>query len=65
MILGKKSHFESENNFKTDSSFPIVAKLFFTCKNSYFVNDEERAGYSKLGHTTVKIDIESEKENVM
>ena len=27
--------FESWNNFKTDSLFTIVVKLFFTCKNLY------------------------------
>ena len=27
---------------KSDSPFTIVAKLFFICKNSYFVKDEKK-----------------------
>ena len=50
-----KSPFESWNNFKTDSPFTIVAKLFFTCKNLYFVNDKVRAGCPKLGHTIIHL----------
>ena len=41
------------NNFKTDSPLTIVAKLFFTSKNLYFVNYEVRAGCPKLGHITL------------
>ena len=33
--------------------FTFVANLFFTCKNLYFVNDEDRTGCPKLGHTTL------------
>ena len=36
---------------KSGSPFTMVAKLFFTCKNLYFVNDEVRAVCPKLGHT--------------
>ena len=43
----------SWNNFKTDSLFTIVANLFFTCKNSYSVNDEDWIGCPKLGLTTL------------
>ena len=50
-----KSLFESINNFKTGSPFIIVAKLFFTLKNLNFVNDEVRAGFPKLGHSTLLI----------
>ena len=31
----------------------IIAKLFFTCENLYFVNEEVSAGCPKLGHTTL------------
>ena len=41
--------------FKTGSPFTIIAKLFLTCKNIYFVNDEVRAGCLKLEHTTLRI----------
>ena len=37
-----KSPFKSWDNFKTDSSFTIVAKLFSTYENSYFVKNEVR-----------------------
>ena len=40
-----------KNYFKTDSSFTIVAKIFFICKHLYFVNDECSAGWPKIGHT--------------
>ena len=38
---------------KTNSQLIIFAKLFFTCKNLYLVNDEASAGSPKLGHTTL------------
>ena len=47
----EKSLFERRNDFKTDSPFTIIAKLFFTRKSSYFVYDKVRAGCLKLGHT--------------
>ena len=47
-----KSHFKSCKNVKTDSSFTIVSKLFFSCKNFYFVNNEVTVGCPKLGETT-------------
>ena len=50
-----KSPFESWNNFKTDSLFSIVAKLFLACKKFYFVNNEVRAGCPKLGYTILHI----------
>ena len=40
----------------SDSPFADVAKLFFTCKNLYFVNDKVRAGCPMLG-LTIHIDI--------
>ena len=40
---------------ETDSPFTSVAKLFFTCKNLYFVNDEVWAGCPKLRHATSKV----------
>ena len=48
-----KSPFEIWNHFKSESSSTNAAKLFFACKNSYFVNDDVRAGCPKLGHTTL------------
>ena len=55
MLLATKiiDHHSKFNNFKTDSTFTIVAKLFFICKNLYFANDEVRVGYPKLGHTAL------------
>ena len=49
------SPFERWNNFKTDSPFTIGAKVFFTCKNLYFVNDEVKAGCPKLGRKPIKL----------
>ena len=45
----KKWPFERRNNFKTDISLTVV-KLFFTCRNLNFVNDEVRTVCPKLGH---------------
>ena len=48
-----KSPFESWNNFKIDSQFKIVATLFSPEKKKYFLNDEVKGGWPKLGHTTL------------
>ena len=48
-----KSPLQRWNNFKTDGSFTTFAKLVFTCKKLYFVNDEVRAWCPKLGQTTL------------
>ena len=37
-------------------SFTIVAKLFFSCKKIYFVNDEVWAGCPKLGKGVRRVD---------
>ena len=42
------SPFKNRNNFKIDSSLTIVAKLFPTCKKSYFVNDKFGQGVWSL-----------------
>ena len=48
-----KSSFErAETISKLNTPLTIVAKLFFTCQNLYFVNDKVRVGCPKLGHTT-------------
>ena len=51
--LGKKITGKMVLIFNNDSPFTVVAKLFFTRKNSYFVNVEVMAGCPNLGHTTL------------
>ena len=48
-------HSKAETISKLNGPFTIGAKLSFTCKNVYFMNDEVRAGFSNLGHTTLVI----------
>ena len=48
-----KSPFESRN-YKTDSSFTVVAKLFLTFKHLKFVNYDVWTGCPKLGNATLQ-----------